>query len=327
MKIFRETYGKYGNVVSLVSGGIKLSVTTDIGPRIIFYGREGGENILFEDKNDEVNKPEELMDPLLKGKGGWHIYGGHRLWKSPEYMDTYYPDNFPVKVEEREDGAVFTSDVELTTGLEKSVRVSMDEKGVVTLEHKFVNRGKEETTPIAMWALTVMDGGAEAHLPLDTSDTAFLPNRNVVHWCYNKVDDPRLCVADDDITIKFDKAQPRPLKVGTMNTLGYVYAYTKAGKFTIKLPAPDGGVYPDFSCNVEKRSLPSLRSNRERAARIRRFGAWNEKTPARRACFDSIAACRRLRVGLRFFEHRSRHLLFLQRGSVRRGGQGAFRPL
>ena len=45
--------------------------------------------------------------------------------------------------------------------------------------------------------------------------------------------------------------QPRPLKVGTMNTLGYVYAYTKAGKFTIKLPPPDGGVYPDFSCNVE----------------------------------------------------------------------------
>lgn len=251
MKIFRETYGKYGNVVSLVSGGIKLSVTTDIGPRIIFYGKERGENILFEDRNDEVNKPEELMDPLLKGKGGWHIYGGHRLWKSPEYMDTYYPDNFPVKAEERDDGVVFTSDVELTTGLEKSVRVSMDEKGVVTLEHKFVNRGKEETTPIAMWALTVMDGGAEAHLPLDTSDTAFLPNRNVVHWCYNKVDDPRLCVTDDDITIKFDKAQPRPLKVGTMNTLGYVYAYTKAGKFTIKLPAPDGGVYPDFSCNVE----------------------------------------------------------------------------
>ena len=251
MKIFEETGGKFGKVLSLCAGGVKLSVTTDIGPRVIFYGKEGGENILFEDVNDEVNKPEELMDPVLKGKGGWHIYGGHRLWKSPEYMDTYYPDNAPVKTEILPNGAVFTAPVELTTGLEKSVKITMDEKGVATLEHKFVNKGEKQTTPIAMWALTVMDGGAEAHLPLDTSDTAFLPNRNIVHWCYNKVDDRRLKISDDDIVIGFDKSEPHPLKVGTMNTLGYVFAFTKAGKFTIKLPAPDGGVYPDFSCNVE----------------------------------------------------------------------------
>lgn len=251
MKIFEETGGKFGKVLSLCAGGIKLSVTTDIGPRVIFYGKEGGENILFEDINDEVNKPEELMDPVLKGKGGWHIYGGHRLWKSPEYMDTYYPDNAPVKTEILPNGAVFTAPVELTTGLEKNVKITMDEKGVATLEHKFVNKGEKQTTPIAMWALTVMDGGAEAHLPLDTSDTAFLPNRNIVHWCYNKVDDRRLKISDDDIVIGFDKSVPHPLKVGTMNTLGYVFAFTKAGKFTIKLPAPDGGVYPDFSCNVE----------------------------------------------------------------------------
>ena len=251
MKIFEETGGKFGKVLSLCAGGIKISVTTDIGPRVIFYGKEGGENILFEDINDDVNKPEELMDPVLKGKGGWHIYGGHRLWKSPEYMDTYYPDNAPVKTEILPNGAVFTAPVELTTGLEKSVKITMDEKGVATLEHKFVNKGEKQTTPIAMWALTVMDGGAEAHLPLDTSDTAFLPNRNIVHWCYNKVDDRRLKISDDDIVIGFDKSVPHPLKVGTMNTLGYVFAFTKAGKFTIKLPAPDGGVYPDFSCNVE----------------------------------------------------------------------------
>ena len=190
------------------------------------------------------------MDPVLKGSGGWHIYGGHRLWKSPEYMDTYYPDNAPVKVEKLENGAVFTSPAEHTTRLEKSMKITMDESGEVTIEHKFVNRGGEETTPIAMWALTVMDGGAEAHLPLDTSDTAFLPNRNIVHWCYNEVNDPRLVISDDDITIKFDKTMPHALKVGTMNTLGYVYSYTKGGKFTIKMPAPEGS-YPDFSCNVE----------------------------------------------------------------------------
>ena len=133
-------------------------MTTELGPIIIYFGKEGGENILFEDINDEVNKPEELMDPVLKGSGGWHIYGGHRLWKSPEYMDSYYPDNASVKVEKLENGAVFTSPAELTTCLEKSMKITMDESGEVTIEHKFVNRGGKETTPIAMWALTVMDG-------------------------------------------------------------------------------------------------------------------------------------------------------------------------
>ena len=73
MKIFEETYGKYGKVLSMTAGGIKISVTTEIGPRVIFYGKEGGENILFEDLGDEVSKPEEHMDPVLKGCGGWHI--------------------------------------------------------------------------------------------------------------------------------------------------------------------------------------------------------------------------------------------------------------
>ena len=249
-EISRTEYGKYGACVEITDGVRSMLVTTDIGPRVIFFGMKGGANIMFEDKNDDINKSGEFFDKNLPGKGGWHIYGGHRLWKSPEYMDTYYPDNAPVKVEKLENGAVFTSPAELTTRLEKSMKITMDESGEVTIEHKFVNRGGKETTPIAMWALTVMDGGAEAHLPLDTSDTAFLPNRNIVHWCYNEVNDPRLVIKDDDITIKFDKNMPHALKVGTMNTLGYVYSYTKGGKFTIKMPAPEGS-YPDFSCNVE----------------------------------------------------------------------------
>ena len=42
MKIFEETYGKYGKVLSMAAGGIKLSVTTELGPRIIYFGKEGG---------------------------------------------------------------------------------------------------------------------------------------------------------------------------------------------------------------------------------------------------------------------------------------------
>ena len=109
----------------------------------------------------------------------WHIYGGHRLWKCPEYMDTYYPDNAAVNVIENGDSVTFLTDVEETTGIQKSIKITMTEDGNATVEHKFVNKGKNATPPIALWALSVMDKGAKACIPISTQDTGLLPNRNI----------------------------------------------------------------------------------------------------------------------------------------------------
>ena len=54
--IGRTTYGKYGACVEITDGVRSLLVTTDIGPRIIYFGMKGGENIMFEDKGDDINK-------------------------------------------------------------------------------------------------------------------------------------------------------------------------------------------------------------------------------------------------------------------------------
>lgn len=246
----KENYGKYGECVSISAGGVKILVTTQIGPRIIYMGKNGGPNVLFEDVNDAVNTPEEKLSPVLKGKGGWHIYGGHRLWRSPEDIDTYYPDNAPVQVRMTDNGAEFVSDTELTTKLQKSMLVTMDDNGEVTVVHKFVNKGDKATSPISIWALTVMAGGAEVHIPYDTSDTGFLPNRNISFWSYHSVKDERLHINDDEIVVDFNDKVANPLKIGTMCVKGYLYAYTKGGKFTIKFDVPEG-LYPDFSCNLE----------------------------------------------------------------------------
>ena len=76
--IGRTTYGKYGACVEITDGVRSLLVTTDIGPRIIYFGMKGGENIMFEDKGDDINKGGKFFDDNLPGKGIWHIYGGHR---------------------------------------------------------------------------------------------------------------------------------------------------------------------------------------------------------------------------------------------------------
>ncbi|NLL56057.1 MAG: hypothetical protein GX242_02465 [Clostridiales bacterium] len=82
-----------GRVITLDNGNIEFSVSLDVGPRIISFKKLNGFNIMFQDKQDQINKD----CSKVYGKGSmWHIYGGHRLWLSPENLSTYFPDNEPV---------------------------------------------------------------------------------------------------------------------------------------------------------------------------------------------------------------------------------------
>lgn len=241
-------YKHYGRCAKLSKGGKTMLVTADLGPRIIYYGFDGGENIFYEDKDDLINKDGEYFDKNLAGKGIWHIYGGHRLWKSPEYIDTYYPDNSPVEVIEKNGSVYFTSEIEVTTGIQKTIAVTMDGDGNATVEHKFVNCGQKATDRIALWALSVMDKGAVATVPLSTEDTGLLPNRNLVLWSYTDLNDERLKITNDCVTLT-QKNIARPIKLGAF-TNKEVRVDIKGMKFYIAFDSPSGE-YADYSCNVE----------------------------------------------------------------------------
>ena len=79
VKVEKTTYKEYGNCCRITNGKFEILVTIDLGPRVIFYGKCGGENIMYEDHEDLINKGGEFFDENLAGKGIWHIYGGHRL--------------------------------------------------------------------------------------------------------------------------------------------------------------------------------------------------------------------------------------------------------
>ena len=57
----------------------------EVGPRILFFGFHGKDNEFYENAEHA-------------GKCGgteFRVYGGHRLWVSPEVDCTYFPDNLP----------------------------------------------------------------------------------------------------------------------------------------------------------------------------------------------------------------------------------------
>ena len=97
---------------------VQLLVLTEVGPRILFFGFVGEENEFHE-------------IPEHSGKRGdqtFRVYGGHRLWVSPEIARTYYPDNLPVAVKRHDDAFVFTAPPESMppgTGLQKEIEIKL----------------------------------------------------------------------------------------------------------------------------------------------------------------------------------------------------------
>ena len=102
-----ENFRNYGKCAVFERGGVKLMVTLDVGPRIIWFGTDEF-NFMNEDLDRNVQKGGEFFDEHY-GKGAtWYLYGGHRVWKSPEDLETYTPDNFPVEADVRGNGGTFT---------------------------------------------------------------------------------------------------------------------------------------------------------------------------------------------------------------------------
>ena len=172
-----------GRTLELSNGKIVVGVTLDVGPRIIKLQKPGGENLMFEDVADNVNK--DVSAVYGEGKK-WHIYGGHRIWLSPESLETYYPDNAPVVSELKPNGAIFTPPAWTERGVQPVLDLEFTPDGALEVRMRVKNIS-DVKQKLCVWGLTVMKCGGTLTLPLSTEDTGFLANRNLV-----------LCIAAED---------------------------------------------------------------------------------------------------------------------------------
>ena len=252
------SFGGWDNCVRLTNGKVELIVTTEVGPRIIRYAFVGGPNIMCE-------KEGQMGD---KNSSEWRIYGGHRLWHSPESMPrTYELDNTSVRYELTENGVNTYQDVEKWAQIEKQMEITMDEKtSEVTVVHRIINRGAWEIEASA-WAMSVLSTGGKEIIPQDRTDTGLLSNRVMAIWPYTHLDDPRVCFGHKYITLRQDPAVAQPFKIGTSNTLGWT-AYFNHNNCLVKyfdvdkeLPYPDHNTcFQTYTCDfmLEMETLSPL---------------------------------------------------------------------
>ena len=171
----------------LDNGFLRLEYMLEAGPRIT------GAYLPAAKGNQFAEVPQVVWDTPY---GEYRIFGGHRLWHTPEnFPRTYIPDNEGVTVEEGTEFSRLIGPTEKSTGIQKIIEIEMvPGRAAARIRHKLVNHGLWDVV-LAPWALTWLPTGGLCILPqqvepLDAS--GLLPNRGLVLWPYTRWNDPRL---------------------------------------------------------------------------------------------------------------------------------------
>lgn len=241
-------YKNFGKCVELTNGIVNIIVTVDVGPRIISYSFVDGKNIFWEDINRE-----ETTDEVVEAYGSpWYLYGGHRLWTSPELSPrTYYADNDPVEYKAIPNGATFIPPVQKLNQIQCEITVTLSpDSSDVSVCHKITNRNSWNIN-FAIWALSVMSQGGIEVIPQPTSDTGLLNNRVIGIWPYAKMTDSRINWSDRYVTMTQDPENTPAYELGINSEHGFAMYFNHGDVFVKRFDVVKNGKYPDGGMSFE----------------------------------------------------------------------------
>jgi len=243
--IEKTSFSGWPNCYRITNGEAELIVTSDIGPRVMFYGFRGGQNFFWVQKETAGKS----------GEPAWVARGGHRVWVAPEDPRyTYPPDNSPVQVEIRGGVLIATQPVEKETGIQKQLEIRLAPRGTeVTVIHRLFNRG---IMPLefAPWALTMMSPGGHGvsgFPPRGTHPKDLAPTNPLVMWAYTDLSDPRWTWLKKYFVLRQDPANPVPMKIGHFNPKTWGAYFLNGELFLKRYDADPSKTYPDFGCSFE----------------------------------------------------------------------------
>ncbi len=249
-------YKNFGRCLEMKNDTATVVVTLDIGPRIISYHLNGKENILLEDEQRVFFERGESFKEYFGEDKIWYIYGGHRLWSSPESMPhSYVPDNDPVEYSVLDCGnnekGVSLTPPPTRTGQQHNIIISLDnDSSRVKVVHNIKNVSGAIVT-LAPWPMTVCSAGGVEIFPQSTKDNGLLSNRRNVFWSYSDINDPRFFLGNKYGTLKQVPDSEGKFKIGMNNEDGWA-AYINKGQIFLKnFNMNIDGEYPDFGCNFE----------------------------------------------------------------------------
>ena len=239
---------------------LTYKITLDIGPRVIYCALAGKKNVFFNDLQRRTCCCKPEMEEYYGKDRFWYLYGGYRLWLSPEELPfTYYPDNDPVKYSVSEDTVTLCPPEQTENGLQTGYSLRFAGDGRIFVNNTITNTS-DKTVRGSVWTLCVMSQNSITFGAQSIRDTGLLPNRPIVLWPYTHIKDERITLTDGLIAVRQDPDGEGALKIGFGNESGKLMTLTEDGQlFTQRFDTDHiGGVYPDGGCSSEIYSCPDF---------------------------------------------------------------------
>lgn len=222
----------------------ELVVSTDVGPRVLRYALNGGENAFGE-------YPEKATQTSL---GAWKPYAGQRLWAAPElFPGTYAPDNAPIEHDTTGERSVRLKQPQDAAGLRKTMAITLAEQGSgVTAEYAITN-GNLWPVTIAPWSIAALHGGVsvlprEPHRSHDDSVAVAQP---LSLYYFTDLQDPRYTLGQRYILLRADAQRAGAQKIGIGNKREWCAHLSETSLLLKRFSYDAKATYPDDGSNTE----------------------------------------------------------------------------
>lgn len=229
-EIKQLTLANYGKCVSIDNGTVKLIISIDVGPKIIFWGYSNGKNILhvpYEIDEDAKNLNSQISTGISLKRYG------HNLMLEYENGTSEFLSSGSAVYSLLPEGVRFSytiPELGINVNLEIITQNSTDS---IMIIHSIENTNIEAQN-FSICSSTCVAPSGTLLVPQNTENTHNSPNRVLSLWKKSSIKDPRLSIFNKFICFNNMKnADAPPLKLGLNNTNAWA-TYTKEGNTFLK---------------------------------------------------------------------------------------------
>lgn len=234
IEITEFIHSTHGKCVSINNEVIKVDITIDKGPFIIFFGFIDGKNLLYSEENNK--------------------YLGHHLWFSPRTISEISSLEKSVVYTPLSNGVKFTQTIDNPINLKINIETLFaPETSDFMILHSVQNISKEPKK-ISICASTLMNPNGILIVPQCNENTELFPNRLLALWPYSKTDDNRFYLGNKYISFNHNSEIKEPFKFGTNNSLGWAAYILNDTAFIKRFVQNEDARYPNFGCSFESYS-------------------------------------------------------------------------
>lgn len=293
-KVLLETinYAGWPNCLRLTNGIVDLIATTDVGPRLLRFGFVGEQNE-FKEFPEHLGKTGGREWRVYGGHRLWHAPEHKTRTYYPDNFPVDYEwnggtcsvaSNAPTRSRRSvtlQNTLRLIQPVEKTTGIQKEILIQFvptknggvgvppalsskmhrrdayatisHKSSTVRVTHRLRNLSRRSLT-LAPWALSVMDAGGTAIIPLPPRGSHpkdLLPTSALTLWAYTDLSDSRWTLGAKYILLRQDSAKTLPQKIGALVPDGWIAYSNRNHLFVKKTKLVRNATYPDLGCNME----------------------------------------------------------------------------